>query len=121
MNCIITYSAVIAIISPRPSAQDIGTSLWSFATLEYFNDELYRGIVARVARGRAYISKPQEISNVVWAIATAEMEPSNIDTFDTTVLRQESLPNPKEVENDPITRCFALAAQRAPEANQAGR
>jgi hypothetical protein len=43
--------------------QDIGTTLWSFATNDYFNDNVYRSIVRRVDKSRARFCKPQELSN----------------------------------------------------------
>jgi hypothetical protein len=93
------------------SSQDIGTSLWSFATLEYFDKETYRRVAVRVTQDRARAAKPQELSNTLWAIATADVIPEFKDPFDTTLLPPNKRPSPGEVERDPISMCFALASQ----------
>lgn len=43
--------------------QDIGTTLWSFATIDYFNNDVYRSLVRRVDKSKARYCKPQELSN----------------------------------------------------------
>lgn len=55
--------------------------------------------------------KSQELSNTLWALATAEVIPDYIDAFDTTLLKEEMRPSPSEIEGDPVTGCFAIAAQ----------
>ena len=47
----------------RVTSQDIGTTLWSFATMEYYDADFYRSFVRRVDRNKARYTKPQELSN----------------------------------------------------------
>jgi hypothetical protein len=81
------------------------------ATIEYFNKDIYRGIAARVTKDRARMSKPQELSNTLWALATADVTPKYIDTFDTSLLPPGVRPSPADAEDDPVTMCFAIASQ----------
>ncbi|KAL7555974.1 hypothetical protein ACA910_003238 [Epithemia clementina (nom. ined.)] len=87
--------------------QDIGTTLWSFATLSFIDTRIYRAVASRLVQLNAEKCKPQELSNTLWAVATAEMEVfEDRDAFDTTILHGSRLP---EV-NDPIVKCFGIAA-----------
>ena len=95
----------------RVTSQDIGTSLWSFATLEYFDHDLYRAIAARVNNNRASSCKPQELSNTLWALATADVVPNFIDVFDTSLLPKKARPHPAQAESDPVIKCISTAAQ----------
>ena len=81
------------------------------ATIEYFNKDIYRGIAARVTKDRARYFKPQELSNTLWAFATADVTPKYIDTFDTSLLPPGVRPSPADAEDDPVTMCFAIASQ----------
>ena len=94
---------------PRRSvnSQDIGTTLWSLATLEFCDKELYRSIAIRLTPEQAHRSKPQELSNTIWAFATAEMEINDMDVFDTTLVPSSQR---KSSPTDPITACFGVAA-----------
>ena len=87
--------------------QDIGTTLWSLATLEFCDQELYRNIAIRLTPEQALRSKPQELSNAIWAFATAEMKINDMDVFDTTLVPSSQRKNPI---TDPITACFGVAA-----------
>lgn len=113
-------------------AQDIGTTLWAFATLEFFDDSIYRQIVKRTNWGRASYTKPQELSNgeysnrhpivtgletliffvrlVLWALATADITPKYLDSFD-TLLRKSARTPPHVAERDPVTYIVAIASQ----------
>ena len=94
---------------PRRSinSQDIGTTLWSLATLEFCDKELYRNIAVRLTPEQAHRSKPQELSNTIWAFATAELEINDMDIFDTTLVPSSQRKYPPR---DPITACFGVAA-----------
>lgn len=90
------------------TSQDIGTSLWALATLEFVQDKetLYRGVAGRLDPTLAHTYKPQELSNTLWALATAEIIISDDrDAFDTSLV-----PDRPSV-NDPATVCFAIAAR----------
>lgn len=96
---------------PRRSvtSQDIGTTLWALATLEFFDEQIYRGIATRLAFSRAHLYKPQELSNSIWALATAEIAVgSDIDVFDITMVPASQRPTKPQ---DPLTMCFGIAAQ----------
>jgi hypothetical protein len=45
--------------------QDIGTILWSFATFEYFDEEVYKAAASELTLRKSYSFKPQELSNTV--------------------------------------------------------
>ena len=91
--------------------QDVGTTLWSMASLEYQNVEAYRGVAGRLSRDRTMQAKPQELSNTVWALATAEVFPEYMDCFDSSLIPSKLRPSPAQVERDPVTMCFVFAAQ----------
>jgi hypothetical protein len=92
----------------RVGSQDIGTTIWSFATLGFSDESIYRGVVSRFKPDMAQTCKPQELSNTLWAVATAEIDVGvERDAFDTTFLPGDMRPVPR----DPITYCFGLAAE----------
>jgi hypothetical protein len=72
---------------------------------------MYRAIATRLTKESAQHFKAQELSNTVWALATAEVIPTYVDTFDTSMLDSNVRPSPRQAEADPVTVCFALAAQ----------
>lgn len=86
-------------------AQDLGTTLWGMATLKVYSPHLYRGIVGRLTAPMILKAKPQELSNVLWAVATAELPLSDVDAFDTSLLYR--VPEAK----DHVTRTFGLVAR----------
>jgi hypothetical protein len=88
------------------TSQDVGTTLWSFATLGYVDDAIYRSLAARISPADAHAYKPQELSNIVWGLK--EIEINDKDVFDTTLVPASQRP-PRLT--DPITVCFAVAAQ----------
>jgi len=83
--------------------QDIGTTLWSFATVEYFDESVYKAAASELTLRKSRSFKPQELSNTVWALATAGATPQT-QAFDTTLVKQS-----QRSYNDPITECFAAA------------
>ena len=52
----------------RFAAQDICTSMWSFASVEYFDEEVFRTATSEISSRDASSFKPQEMSNTVWII-----------------------------------------------------
>lgn len=75
--------------------------------MEFFNDDIYRGIAARLTPDRATGFKPQELSNSLWAMATAGINlGKDKDAFDTSLVPEAIRPRVQ----DPVTRCFAIAA-----------
>ncbi|KAL3916532.1 MAG: hypothetical protein SGILL_005134 [Bacillariaceae sp.] len=95
----------------RLRPQDLSTSLWSMATMEYFNEDLYRAIVARVPSIGVHRFKPQELSNTLWALATAGVTPGYPNAFDFELLPDSSRPTLQEVENEAVTNCFRLVTE----------
>lgn len=121
--------------------QDIGTTLWSFATYEYFDEDVYRAAASELTLRKSHSFKPQELSNTVriqpatpmraptpsayhsantfysltrkqvWALATAGAIPQYADAFDTTIIPKDKRPSLSEVTKDPITECFAAATK----------
>lgn len=93
------------------TSQDIGTSLWGMATSNLSNPEAYKAVVARWTPAMASRAKPQELSNSVWALATAEIFPKFVDCFDTTILTPKHRERPKNPQEDPVITALVLAAQ----------
>lgn len=121
--------------------QDIGTTLWSFATYEYFDADVYRAAASELTLRKSHSFKPQELSNTVriqpatlmraphtpsasipltyfilsrkqvWALATAGAIPQYADAFDTTIIPKDKRPSLSAVTKDPITECFAAATK----------
>lgn len=94
----------------RVGSQDLSTSLWSMATLEYVNEDLYRSIVARFTDIGVDQFKPQEVSNTLWALATAGVAPKYISIFDDQLLSSKVLPSMEEAMSDPVTAIFGAGA-----------
>lgn len=93
-------------------SQDISTTLWGIASSKFFDRaDLYRAVVARWTPEMAARAKPQELSNSVWALATADVVPLYPDAFDTTILSPEQRRTPSNPREDPVITCFAMAAQ----------
>jgi len=92
-------------------SQDLGTTLWGMASSKFDQPELYRAVAARWTPEMAARAKPQELSNAVWALATADVTSQYPDAFDTTILNPEQRRTPTDPKADPVTTCFALAAQ----------
>lgn len=86
---------------------DIGTTLWSFATANFFDEEAYRTVVSRIDENAARSYQPRELSNSVWALATAAVPVKYPDAFDTTLVPEDLRPDWRD---DPVTACFAVAA-----------
>jgi RAP domain len=89
------------------ASQDIASTLWSFATLEFRGDDVYRGVAYRMTPHQVRRAKPQELSNSVWALATAEIAVQDLDAFDTTLVPAALRPHPR----DRITECFGMVAE----------
>ena len=62
----------IQLLYPQSSVtlKDIGMTLWSCATLEFVNDNLYHQLASHLNAAEAYTYKAQELSNALWAFAT---------------------------------------------------
>jgi len=93
--------------------QDVGTTLWSFATAEYFDYDTFCAGASRLNFQHIRSFKPQEMSNTLWALATAGFSPAHIRAFDTTLVPASQRPSMSDVTSDPITECFAAVAAEA--------
>ena len=89
------------------TSQDIGTTLWSLASLEHVNEDLFRSLGARLRSDKAHTYKPQELSNTVWAFATCLIEVDDKDAFDTSLVPESMRPQVR----DPVTACLAIASK----------
>ena len=94
----------------KVASQDLSTSLWSMATMEYFDEELYRSIVARFHEIGIRRFKPQEMSNTLWALATAGVAPKYTTAFDDKLLPSKVRPVFEEAMRDPVTAFFGASA-----------
>jgi hypothetical protein len=91
----------------KVTSQDIGTTLWSLATLGHVDEDLYRRLASRLHPDMTYACKPQELSNAVWALATADVSlDDDRDAFDISLVPEVKRPPVR----DPATRAFAMAA-----------
>jgi hypothetical protein len=70
----------------RFDGQDIGTTMWALATLEYADADIFRTIASKIQINKSHIYRPQELSNMVWAAATAGVVPKYLDAFDTSLV-----------------------------------
>ena len=122
--------------------QDIGTTLWAYSTLGFSYSTYGEGEVARIEGGDAsadaekyaiadletiyktaanlvcvlgaHTFKPQELSNSLWALATAGMIPKYLYAFDVTIAPLKGINEAggtrRDTSDDPITMCFGAAA-----------
>ena len=89
--------------------QDIGTTLWAMASMEFFDDEVYMVAASRLNRRSAKLYKPQEMSNTCYALAKANIKPKYLGAFDTTLVPAAKRPSLDDISDDPITECFFTA------------
>jgi hypothetical protein len=54
------------------------------------------------------LSNKKELSNSVWALATAGIIPTNLDYFDTTF--NDNINKKFLINDDPVTMCFGAVA-----------
>jgi hypothetical protein len=118
----------------RFAPQDVGTTVWAYATLGYYSsqeeyslsnvpkslqienvDDIYRAASSIVQILGPAAFKPQELSNSLWAFATAGMIPKYLDAFDTTMKplkrgKANMASSMDRIRDDPITLCFGAAA-----------
>jgi len=60
----------------------------------------------------ARLFKPQELSNTLWAMATAEVFPKYPEIFDTVLVPlDQRFKGPLRSIDDPVTLCFGIAAE----------
>ncbi len=45
--------------------KDIGTTLWSFATVEYYDEAVFKAAASELTLSKSRSFKPQELSNTV--------------------------------------------------------
>eukprot|EP00804_Cyclotella_cryptica_P031368 CCRYP_012184-RH/>CCRYP_012184-RH protein AED:0.21 eAED:0.21 QI:390/1/1/1/0.8/0.66/6/200/821 len=90
--------------------QDVGTTLWSLATVECHDSEAFRAGASRLNFQQIRLFKPQEMSNAVWALATAGFAPKYTHAFDTTLVPSNQRPSMSDIKKDPFTECFAAVA-----------
>lgn len=95
----------------KVEATDLTVTLWSMATEGYVNDDLYRAIATRLATINPNKFKPKELSNALWAFATAGVTPKDINFFDTKLLPTIAGLSKTGSSRDPIVSCFQLAAE----------
>lgn len=136
LNCFVHISHVLSLTL----IYICNDQLWSFATAEYFDYDAFRAGVSRLNLRQirafkvgifdinslngatvqtsliAFLSfnlQPQEMSNTVWALATAGFAPEHIRAFDTTLVPSSQRPTKEMIMEDPITECFAAVACEA--------
>ena len=85
--------------------------MWSFATVEYFDEAVFKAAASELTLNKSHSFKPQELSNTVWALATAGAVPQYPRAFDTTTVKSSQRVSLRELTSDPITACFAAATK----------
>jgi hypothetical protein len=88
------------------TSQDIGTTMWGMATVGFFDEKIYRKILERLTPEMIRQSRPQELSNIVWSVATADLPVGDEDCFDTSLLSDECRPK----ITDRVTHVFSAVA-----------
>lgn len=84
--------------------------MWSLATVECPDPAAFRAGASRLNFQHIRMFKPQEMSNAVWALATAGFVPKYIDVFDTTLVPDNLRPSMSDIRKDEITECYAAVA-----------
>mmetsp|Transcript_19298 Transcript_19298/g.28551 ORF Transcript_19298/g.28551 Transcript_19298/m.28551 type:complete len:1098 (+) Transcript_19298:85-3378(+) len=108
------FSGIADEFSRRKSkitGQDIGATLWSFATTEFFDPVAFSKVLSRLQMDAVQFWNPQEISNIVWSIGTAGIQPRYSKAFDSTLVLQKDRHSFEEISRDPISLAFAAAAK----------
>jgi Protein of unknown function (DUF1601) len=94
-------------VSVKP--QEISMTMWGFAKLKLVNDDMYRHVASHLNTNNASQFSAQNISNILWALATAGMSVH----FDAVSNIDSSLSNPRKHEAgliDPVLQCCTIAA-----------
>lgn len=79
--------------------------------MEYFDEAVFKAAVSELTLTKSRSFKPQELSNTVWALATAGAIPRHIQAFDCTTLKKSHRVPLEAIARDPFTACFAAAAK----------
>ena len=95
----------------RLKGQDVGTTLWSFATMEFFDEEAFKRVASNVDIQAVERWNPQELSNLIWAIGTAQLEPKFRKAFDSSFVQMKDRPSFEQVSRDPLSISFAAVAK----------
>lgn len=95
----------------RVTGQDIGTTLWSFATTKFFDEKSFENMLSRLRMDAVQYWKPQEISNIAWAIGTAGIIPKYPKAFDVSLIPANERASFEEARKDPTTLAFAAVAK----------
>ena len=95
----------------RVTGQDIGTTLWSFATTKYFDKDSFENILSRLRLDAVENWKPQEISNIAWALGTAAIVPRYPKAFDTSLIPLSERVSFAQASKDPVTLAYAAVAK----------
>lgn len=95
----------------RVTGQDIGTTLWSFATTKYFDKGSFESMLSRLRLGAVEYWKPQEISNIAWALGTAAIAPKYPKAFDVSLIPLSERVSFEVASKDPITLAYAAVAK----------
>lgn len=77
--------------------------------MEYFDEDVFKAAASELTLSKSPSFKPQELSNTVWALATAGAIPKYPQAFDSTTLKNSYRVSRGEIVSDPITACFAAA------------
>ena len=77
--------------------------------MEYYNEDVYKQAASELTLSKSPSFKPQELSNTVWALATAGAIPKYIQAFDVTTVKSTHRVSKQQIMSDPITACFAAA------------
>lgn len=95
----------------RVTGQDIGTTLWSFATTKYFDKTSFEDMLSRLRLDAVQSWKPQEISNIAWALGTAAIAPRYPKAFDVSLVPSNERVSIELACQDPVTLAFAAVAK----------
>jgi hypothetical protein len=95
----------------RLTGQDIGATLWAFASTKFYDEDSFANLLSRLRMNDVQYWKPQEISNIIWAIGTAGISPKYRTAFDCSLIPADERISFEQASQDPFTLAFAAAAK----------
>jgi hypothetical protein len=91
--------------------QHISITLWGIAKLKFVDDSLYLSIASRLQSTNASTFQAQNISNIVWALATAGVNVNDKEIQRSALSPQLITKHSQISTKDQVLRCCIIAAQ----------
>jgi hypothetical protein len=96
----------------RVTLKDASATLWCFASISYFDDDLYRMICSRISfdDGTKHNQQCSDMPKLIRALAISDIKLQDKTLFDSTLFTKKSIHAKNHLPTDPILRLFDLAA-----------